>query len=244
MALSFSELRQKLKEQETKPKFGDSQDNISYPFWDIPENSSVSIRFLPDEDTSNDWFWRERLIIRMPFSGIKGESDKETTVQIPCMEMFGETCPVIQGTKHLWKDESTKDLARLYYKKPSYIFQGFVLDNPLENDKLSPTTIRRFIINSSIFKLIKSGLMDPDIEESPIHYVEGRDFVLTRTKQGGYSSYHTSKYRMKVRSLSELELNSIKENGLYDLKQFLPAHPGKEGVRSSCEMLMKKRIFI
>mgnify|MGYP000119563892 CR=1 FL=1 len=47
---SLAELRQKLKDQETKrgTKSSGSADKSNFPFWDMNENDSATVRFLPD----------------------------------------------------------------------------------------------------------------------------------------------------------------------------------------------------
>ena len=73
---SFKELRAKLQEQENRGPGGSSNtggDNAIFPFWNIPENSTSVLRFLPDGDSSNTYFWRERQMIRLEFAGIKGQ---------------------------------------------------------------------------------------------------------------------------------------------------------------------------
>ena len=66
-------------------------DNAIFPHWRAPDNSTTVVRFLPDADTSNTFFWRERAVIKMPFSGIAGETDsKPVLVEVPCLEMYGE----------------------------------------------------------------------------------------------------------------------------------------------------------
>ena len=39
----------------------------TYP-WNMDTDSTAVIRFLPDADNSNTFFWRERQIIKMTFS--------------------------------------------------------------------------------------------------------------------------------------------------------------------------------
>ena len=40
--------------------------------------------------------------------------------------MFGENCPVLAEVRPWYKDETLKEMANKYWKKRSYIFQGFV----------------------------------------------------------------------------------------------------------------------
>jgi hypothetical protein len=217
---------------------GNSQaqsDNAIYPFWNIDEGSSTVLRFLPDSDPNNTFFWVERQMIRLTFPGIVGGDQKPTTVQVPCMEMFGETCPVLTEVRPWFKDPSLEDMGRKYWKKRSYIFQGFVNENPL--DETAPENpIRRFVIGPQIFNIIKSALMDPEMENLPTDYVAGTDFRLSKTTKGQYADYSTSKWARKESGLTEENLAAIDTHGLYNLNDFLPAKPTAEGVQAIAEM--------
>jgi hypothetical protein len=205
-------------------------DNAIYPFWNISEGTSATLRFLPDGDPNNTFFWTERQMIRLQFPGIKGGDMKPTTVQVPCMEMWGEQCPVHNEIRPWFKDPSLEDMGRKYWKKRSYIFQGYVVDSPLQEDTTPENPIRRFIIGPQIFNIIKGALMDPDMENIPTDYVNGTDFRLTKTTKGQYADYSTSKWARKERSLDENELAAVDTNGLFDLKDFLPKKPTAEEV--------------
>lgn len=233
---TLAELRAKLLEKENSQKAATS-DNAIYPFWNIPFDSTAVIRFLPDGDDTNDFFWAERQMIRLSFPGVVGQNtNKEITLQVPCVEMWGETCPVLTEVRPWFKDGSLEDLARKYWKKRSYIFQGFVRDNPLKEDDGPENPIRRFVINPSIFEIIKAALMDPDMEEIPTDYVGGTDFRLIKTKQGDYSSYKTSSYSRKSTSLTEQELEAIEKYGLNKLADFLPKKPGDKELQAIAEL--------
>jgi hypothetical protein len=46
------------------------------------------VRFLPDSDPNNTFFWTERAMIKLPFNSIKGEpGSAPVIVQVPCMEI-------------------------------------------------------------------------------------------------------------------------------------------------------------
>ena len=77
---TLAEIRAKLAAMDSKP--GGSQtggDNAIYPFWNISEGTSATMRFLPDGDPNNTFFWTERQMIRLQFPGIKGGDMKPTT---------------------------------------------------------------------------------------------------------------------------------------------------------------------
>jgi hypothetical protein len=238
---SLAEIRAKLLEQETRGAGKGSNnyggDNAIYAFWNIPEGQSATLRFLPDGDDTNTYFWRERQMIRIPFSGVAGgDEHKPVTVTVPCMEMWGETCPVHAEIRPWFKDPAMEDMARKYWKKRSYLFQGFVVDSPLQEDSTPENPIRRFIINPSIFNIIKQALMDPDFPEIPTDYEQGTDFRLTKTQKGQYADYSTSNWARRERSLSEDERNHVASHGLHNLNDFMPKKPDSEGVNAIFEM--------
>jgi hypothetical protein len=126
-------------------------------------------------------------------------------------------------------------MGRKYWKKRSYIMQGFVRENPIADDK-SDKSIRRFIIGPQIFQIIKSALMDPELEELPTDYARGLDFRISKTSKGGYADYSTSKWSRKETALTEAEAKDIDEQGLYNLGDFLPKRPGEEELKVMKEM--------
>lgn len=237
---SLAEIRAKLKEQENRTSGNNAPgpgDNAIYPFWNIKEGESATFRFLPDGNPDNTFFWTERLMIKLPFAGIKGETDsRPVVVQVPCMEMYGESCPVLAEVRGWFKDPSLEDMGRKYWKKRSYIFQGFVVDNPLSDDKTPENPIRRFIIGPQIFQIIKQALMDPDMEDLPTDYTAGVDFRLNKSSKGGFADYSTSNWARRTRPLSEEEAAAVDAHGLFDLSEFLPKKPDATAVKVIQEM--------
>jgi hypothetical protein len=236
---SLAEIRAKLKEQENRSSgnSGPSGPNPIYPFWNMKEGESATLRFLPDGDADNTFFWKERLMIKLPFAGVKGETDsRPVQVQIPCMEMYGETCNILNEVRGWFKDPSLEDMGRKYWKKRSYIFQGFVTDNPLADDEAPENPIRRFIIGPQIFQIIKQALMDPDMEELPTDYTAGVDFRLNKSSKGGYADYSTSNWARRERPLSDAEMNAVNTHGLFDLNDFLPKKPDETAIKVMQEM--------
>ena len=236
---SLPEIRAKLKEQESRGS--DNQrsggDNSIYPFWNLKEGSESVVRFLPDGDSDNTFFWAERAMIKLPFAGIKGETDaKQVQVQVPCMEMYGETCPILAEVRGWFKDPALEDMGRKYWKKRSYIFQGFVTEDGLKEDQKAENPIRRFIIGPQIFQLIRGALLDPEMDNLPTDILHGVDFKLIKTSKGGYADYSTSKWSRRERPLSDDEQGALKTNGLYNLKDFLPKKPGDVEVKVIKEM--------
>ena len=126
---SLAEIRARIAAQENKSQKGASgtSDNAIYPHWNMDEGTIATVRFLPDANSSNTFFWVERQIIKLPFNGVKGDPNmKQVVVQVPCVEMYGDSCPILAEVRPWYKDESLKEMANKYWKKRSYLFQGFV----------------------------------------------------------------------------------------------------------------------
>jgi len=238
---SLAEIRARIAAQENKSTGSSNQqsDNSIYPHWNMDEGTTAALRFLPDGNTKNEFFWVERQIIKLPFNGVKGDSNvKQVQVQIPCVEMYndGSSCPILAEVRPWYKDESLKELANKYWKKRSYLFQGFVRQNPLGDDKTPANPIRRFVISPQIFAIIKASIMDPEMEELPTDYMRGLDFNVKKTSKGGYADYSTSNWARKESALTELELAAIESHGLFNMTDFLPKKPGEAELRIMKEM--------
>jgi hypothetical protein len=240
---TLAEIRAKL--QEAQNNGGNNRqssggDNAIYPHWNMQEGKEAVIRFLPDGDTNNTFFWVERAMIKLPFAGIKGETDsRNTIVQVPCVEMYndGTTCPILSEVRGWFKDPALEDMGRKYWKKRSYIFQGFVSEDPLNEETTPENPIRRFIIGPQIFQTIKSALMDPELDELPTDYLRGVDFRIAKTSKGGFADYSTSKWSRRERALSDEENAAIEAHGLFNLSDYLPKKP------TDVELQVMKEMF-
>jgi hypothetical protein len=239
---TLSEIRAKLQEAQSKST-GQSTgggDNAIYPHWNMQEGKEAVVRFLPDGNPNNTFFWVERAMIKLPFAGIKGETDSRAVqVQVPCVEMYndGTACPILSEVRGWFKDKSLEEMGRKYWKKRSYIFQGFVVEDPLKEDKLPDNPIRRFIIGPQIYAIIRSALMDPELDELPTDYLKGLDFRIAKTSKGGFADYSTSKWSRRERSLTEVESAAVEAHGLFDLSGFLPKKP------TDVELKVMKEMF-
>jgi hypothetical protein len=236
---SLAEIRAKLKAAESKGS-GENRtggDNSIYPFWNLKEGGESTLRFLPDGNTDNTFFWVERAMIKLPFAGIKGESEsKQITVQVPCVEMYGDTCPILSEVRGWFKDPALEDMGRKYWKKRSYIFQGFVTEDGLKEEQKPENPIRRFIIGPQIFTSIRAALVDPELEDLPTDFVHGLDYRMKKGSKGGYADYSTSSWARRERPLNDEENAAIKQHGLFNLSDFLPKKPGEVELKVMKEM--------
>jgi hypothetical protein len=238
--MSLADIRAKLLAQDTRNQQNTERtqgDRANYPFWNMQEGQSATVRFLPDGDPNNSFFWVERSMFKLPFMGVKGQSqDRQFIVQVPCMEMYGVACPILAEVRTWYKDESLKETANKYWKKRTYLFQGFVRQNPLADDTTPENPIRRFMISPQVFAIIKSSLMNPEIETLPTDFALGLDFKLNKTSKGGYADYSTSNWARKETALLDSERAAIEAYGLFNLRENLPKQPSEAEQRVIREM--------
>ncbi len=232
MSKTLDEIRKKLQQLDTRKTAGSgSGDKTTYPHWNIPEGTSAIIRFLPDANEDNTFFWSERQLFKFPFPGIKGQDEnKPVVVQVPCIEMWDgkNTCPVLNEVRPWWKDESLKAIASKYWVKRTYFMQGFVKQDPSDEKDSPENPIRKFIIGPQIYAIIKAALLDPEMENSPVDFINGTDFIISKTSKGGYADYSTSKWARKESSITEEMQDAINTYGLVDLSTYLPKKPNAE----------------
>jgi hypothetical protein len=127
-------------------------------------------------------------------------------------------------------------MGRKYWKKRSYIFQGFVTQSDLQEDSVPENPIRRFVISPQIYKIISSALMDPEFQEIPTDYEAGTDFVIKKSTKGQYADYSTSNWARRERSLDQTERDAIATHDLHNLNDFLPKKPDAEHLNAIFEM--------
>ena len=79
---SLADIRARLAAQENKSYriiITQQSDGAIYPHWKMDEGALASMRFLPDSDPENSFFWIERQVIKLPFNGVKGDHKLETS---------------------------------------------------------------------------------------------------------------------------------------------------------------------
>lgn len=233
MAKSIEEIRKELMAANAaaqggtqgKKSFGPS---ASFPFWNAPAGTTTVLRFLPDSDPDRVFFWRERQVIRIPFATVEGHPElTNVEVEVPCVKMYNKknVCPITQDTRSMWGTDQ-EDIARIYWPKKSFLYQGFVVSSDLDEGEVPENPIRRFLINKTIHKVIESAMTDPEMDANPTDSEFGYDFRIVKTKQGNaYADYSTSSFARRNRALSTEERQALETHGLFNLAEFLPREP-------------------
>lgn len=237
MATSLAKIRELLKAKDERagnqPAFNRGQDVI-YPFWNAPDNSTSLVRFLPDKNNDNTFFWAEKSSIRLTFQAPKEESGKKTVV-LPSLATWGEKCSLkARASEEFQKRTSAQkkggdyQIATGIWPKTTYILQGFVLDNAVQEVELPENPIRLFLLNSTLAKIVKDSLMDTDLENHPCDYKAGHNFRIKKSKKGDYADYALSSFSAKPTELAPSHLEAISQWGLFDLTERLGEKPNEE----------------
>ena len=220
-----------------------SNPNGFYKFWDLQPNESVTLRFLPDNNEENTFFWYENQTIRLPFKGTVANPTVAVEATVPCIETWDGkmTCPILNEARLMWKNEDQKILAQKYWVKRKYFMQALVVAHPKSNAALAPpkapaSPIVKLSIGPQIFKVIYDILNDPSVHHSPVDYDHGLDFTISKTVKGGFADYSTSKWARNETVLDQATRDLIKQHGLNDLASMGSAKPSPKHIEVMKEM--------
>lgn len=213
-------LRQKLLEKTSKSNTTTTRsDGAVFPFWNVPEGASATIRFLPDNDPNNPFFWAEKHTIKLPF--------QNGTLLVPSLTQFGKKDPIKQYIAPFWHDPATRPTAQAYYPKVQYVF-GVLVVSPGFDEKVDEgqkiPSVRRVLFTKQLFEIVKASLMDAEMEDLPVDFDKGRDFRIRVINKGGFRDYSTSVWSMRSRALTEKERADVAEKPL-TLSNFVHTEP-------------------
>jgi hypothetical protein len=241
---TLAEIRARLAKDEEKTTFKTTS-GASFPFWDAATGTTTTIRFLPDANPNNQYFWQEKKSVRLPFTGIKGRDSKPLFVTVPSLEMWedlksmdaiGNEVRKLYSVANGNKESDEYKLASKYYRKVTYLFQGFVRDSSVKEDSAPENPIRIFNINKQLYNIVKSGIMDPDMDNLPTDYEHGLDFRILKTAKGEYADYGTSAFGRRENALTATEQAAIEAYGLSNLSELIGKKPTADDIRVIEEM--------
>ena len=227
MTLNIEQLRAAFKQADQS---SNSRPNNYYPFWEIPDGSQASVRFLPDKNVENPMgFMVEKLTHTLT---INGENKS-----VPCLKMYGEECPICKVSSAYYKDDD-KVNGKKYWRKKQHIAQVLVTEDPLPPDENTDEThngkVRFVQLGYQLFNIIKDAFESGELDEVPFAFDGGTDFLIKRTKQGDYPNYSLSKFARRSTDLSADQVAFV-EDQMIDLHTLLPQHPGLEKVERMLE---------
>lgn len=251
LAAKEAELKQKEEARKARSNNGGGGgDKTQYPFWDMKVGESATVRYLPDGNPDNLLPWVERQTIELEFDGtIGGERDttERVKVKVPCPTMFSlidpdykVACKITAHIRPWWKVKGSDDykLAQKYYRKQSWLTQGFVVSSPFEEEGLPENPIRRLTLTKKIFDKVFKAYNGTEFEEAPHDFDAGTDFVIEKTLQGEFNNYDTSYFQRRTRSLSAEERAAIETYGLFKLNEFVGKAPTEEQADIQYQMFL------
>ena len=227
--------------------------SVTYPHWDIPVDSRAIVRFLLDNDETNQYFWRSISTRKLPFTKILGGTIKskdgafsvtvpafnftqKEPLSVPESHIFTNKEDPIQQLTSSWWNDGKQEQYRIYKRKVNHVYQGFVRVNPITDDVTPENPIRRFTLNKELHQKVVDMLMNPKAKHIPTDMENGRDFEIVRTMNGSYSDFGSSSFSFDEDALSEVELNAINTHGLYTLSDYIPKKPTSEELEMISEM--------
>jgi len=186
-----------------------------YQFWKMPDNTTATVRFLPDRDEDSNplKFLVENLTHELVVNGQKKK--------VPCLSMYGEACPICEHSQKLYS-EGNEDMGKKYYKKRSYLGQVLVVESPFEyidEKDENPGIVKLIDFGPKVFKCIQTAFQSGDLEEAPYEFKGGYNFRIKKTKAGQWSDYGTSSFSPKQTDLEEEVIDAVKAE-LHSLSEF------------------------
>ena len=186
-----------------------------YQFWKMPDNTTATVRFLPDRDEDSNplKFLVENLTHELVVNGQKKK--------VPCLSMYGEACPICEHSQKLYA-EGNEDMGKKYYKKRSYLGQVLVVESPFEyidEKDENPGIVKLIDFGPKVFKCIQTAFQSGDLEEAPYEFKGGYNFRIKKTKAGQWSDYGTSSFSPKQTDLEEEVIDAVKAE-LHSLSEY------------------------
>lgn len=199
-------------------------DSRYYPFFLADVGTESIVRFCPDKNQDNQWFFLERDIHRIP---VNGEIKK-----VPCLKMYGHECPLCDSSRAFYKKEGkTSATGKQLYRKRDWLAQVYVKKDALppnpENNETFEGKVKAVVVTSQVYEAIDISLEDVDIP--PHQYLGGSDFLIRPTQDGNYRSYVRSRFAKAPSDLDDDIIDYIEAN-IVDLRTLLPAEPNIDDV--------------
>lgn len=200
-----------------------------WPFWEMNVGEKAKVRLLPDKNEENPFlFYVEKLEHKLAIDG--------KTETIPCLEMYGEKCPISELSRKFYKEEGKGSAnGKYYYRKKSNIVRLLVLEDPLPPDEETGETAVGKVVTTQLgyqlMEKIKEEISSDDLDELPWDIENGYDFIIKKTAQGDHGTYAVgSGFARKPSPIDDEYLDAVQE-GLIDLETLLPSNPGYEFVK-------------
>lgn len=215
------------KEKDAKEDGGKRKRGDMYPFWQMKVNDKAVVRILPDKNQDNPYmFYIDKLEHTLSIDG-KDE-------RIPCLNMYGEKCPICELSRDFYKREGKESKnGKYYYRKKTSLVRVLVIDDPLPPDEDTGENCAGKVLNTQfsfqLMEKIKEELQSDEMDDVlPWDMKEGYNFNIKKTAQGEHGTYAIGSGFAKRTSGIDPEIADTIE--LIDLETLLPKNPGHEFV--------------
>ncbi len=223
----------------------ETNSNTYYPFHTLPEGKSSTFRFIPDADTDNDLgFLVERKMHKLML-------DDGETVRVPCLEMYGDNCPICKTSRQYYKAKDNVT-GKKFWASKDHMARALVVKDGLPPDpETGETYVGKVVtisLGKTLYEMIAHNISSGDLgDDLPSDVHTGTDFIITRTVKPGpggekYNDYALSKFARQSRPLEEEEFVTLEikdEDGntpnYIALKSLLPKKPTLEFVEQTLE---------
>jgi len=115
-----------LKNAFAKPEGQNQNFGDNYPFWNIADGESVTIRFIPDANNENPMgFLLEKKMHKLEINGQRRS--------IPCLKMYDKDadCPICALSQEHYK-AGDKITGKKYYRNLQHIARAVIVKDPIE----------------------------------------------------------------------------------------------------------------
>jgi hypothetical protein len=200
-------------------------DSRYYPFFLAEVGTESIVRFVPDKNEDNQWFFLERDLHQIP---VNGEIKK-----VPCLKMYGHaSCPMCESSRLYYKKEGKQSATgKQLYRKRDWLSQVYVKKDALpvnaEANENFEGKVKAVVVTSQVYEAIDISL--EDVDEPPHLYKGGCDFIIRPTQDGNYRSYVRSRFAKSPSDLDDDIIDYI-EASIVDLRTLLPAEPNIDDV--------------
>lgn len=198
MTSRLNRFKEALAQQEQR-----TQNNDTFPFYDMPVDTSVTVRFLPDKDDTNPMMF----MLKHQTHVLTLDGKKRT---VNCLRSYEEDCPICKKSSDFYNDKDETGGKALYRKLAFYtrvlvVKSGSLVDSEGKSYNGRVMTMR---ITPQIQKLIIARIND---EDEPLQYDldcidNGCDFIIKKTFDGQYNSYNIgTRFAANTRPLTDVE---------------------------------------